>query len=264
MVFALGSRAAEADHRLEAYESLDSTNSIALSRARSGEHGPLWVVARLQTAGRGRRGREWTSGEGDLAASLLLTMDIAPAKAATLGFIAGLALDDALRSCAPGLEVALKWPNDVVSGDCKLAGILLEAESRPAGLAVVIGIGVNLASAPQGLPFPATSLAARGFIVHPERMFAALSDAWVGFERLWDGGRGMPRIRDLWLAKAAGRGQPICVTMGDRAVAGVFEALDESGRLILRGADGSEIAIAAGEVHFGAASARRDPAKDHD
>ena len=261
MAFTLGSHAAQAGYELAAYDSLDSTNSTALARARSGERGPLWIVTRSQTAGRGRRGREWTGADGNLAASLLVTLDIAPAKAATLGFVAGLALNDALRSCAPGLDVQLKWPNDVISGDGKLAGILLEAESTPGGLAVVIGIGVNLASAPQDLPFPATSLAARGFIVHPERMFSALSDAWIGFERLWDGGRGMPRIRDLWLAKAAGRGNTISVTMGDRVVSGVFETLDENGRLILRADDNSQIAIAAGEVHFGPASTLHDPAK---
>lgn len=263
MTFALGSRAAEAGHRLAAYESLDSTNSTALSHARSGERGPLWVVARSQTAGRGRRGREWTSGEGDLAASLLLTMNIAPATAATLGFVAGLALDEALRCCAPGADVRLKWPNDVISDRGKLAGILLDAENGPEGLAIVIGIGVNLASAPQGLSFPATSLAARGFIVHPEPMFAALSEAWIGFERLWDEGRGMPQIRELWLAKAAGRGKAVSVTIGDRVVAGIFETLDDSGRLILRRPDRSEIAIAAGEVHFGSASTLHDPAKDY-
>jgi BirA family biotin operon repressor/biotin-[acetyl-CoA-carboxylase] ligase len=204
------------------------------------------------------------SADGDLAASLLVTMDIAPAKAATLGFVAGLALDDALRSCAPGIDVMLKWPNDILSGDAKLAGILLEAESRPEGLAIVIGIGVNLVFSPQGLSFPVTSLAARGFIVHPEYMFTALSDAWIGFERLWDGGRGMPRIRDFWLAKAAGRGKPVSVTFGGHIVHGVFETLDDNGQLILRDADNSEIAIAAGEVHFGSASTRPDIAKDAD
>jgi BirA family biotin operon repressor/biotin-[acetyl-CoA-carboxylase] ligase len=157
--------------------------------------------------------------------------------------------------------VRLKWPNDVIAGNAKLAGILLEAENGPSGLAVVIGIGVNLASAPQGLPYPATCLAARGFIVHPERMLAVLSDAWISFERLWNGGRGMPQIRDLWLGKAVGRGQPVSVTIGDRIVQGNFETLDESGRLILRGADNAEIAIAAGEVHLGQASTSRDPAK---
>ena len=262
MVFALGADAAQAGHRLVAYESIDSTNSTALELARSGEQGPLWVVTRSQTAGRGRRGREWTSADDNLAASLLMTLDIAPANAATLGFVAGLALDDALRSCAPGADVKLKWTNDVISSDGKLAGILLEAESTPHGLGIVIGIGVNLASAPQGLPFPATSLAARGFIVHPERMFAALSDAWIGFERLWGGGRGMPQIRDLWLARAAGRGLPVSVTMGDRVVQGIFETVDDSGRMILRADDNSEIAIAAGEVQFGPASTLHVSAKD--
>jgi BirA family biotin operon repressor/biotin-[acetyl-CoA-carboxylase] ligase len=263
MAFALGSRAAEAGHRLAAYESLDSTNSTALALARSGERGPLWIVACMQTAGRGRRGRDWTSGEGDLATSLLISTHVAPAVAATLGFVAGLALDEALRSCAPGAEVRLKWPNDVILGNAKLAGILLDAENGPNGLTLVVGIGVNLATAPRGLPFPATSLAASGFIVHPEQMFAALTEAWIGFEHLWDGGCGMPHIRDLWLAKAAGRGKPVSVTMGDRVVQGIFETLDENGRLILRRPDRSEIAIAAGEVHFGRAATLHEPAKDH-
>jgi BirA family biotin operon repressor/biotin-[acetyl-CoA-carboxylase] ligase len=257
MAFALGSRAAEAGHRLEAFDSLDSTNSLALTRARSGERGPLWIVTAVQTGGRGRRGREWSGGQGNFAGSLLMTMDAAPATAATLGFVAGLALDEAIRLCAPGAEIALKWPNDVLCGNAKLAGILLEAERAADSLAVVIGIGVNLASAPEGLPYPATSLAARGFIVHPERMLSALSDAWISFERLWNGGRGMPQIRELWLAKAAGRGAWVSVTIGDRVAEGIFETLDDSGRLILRAADQSEIAIAAGEVHFGEGSKSR-------
>src|SRR5689334_6014952 len=108
MAFALGARAREAGYKLAAHESVDSTNAAALATARSGETGPLWVVTRRQTAGRGRRGRAWSTGEGNLAASLLLTTNIAPAAAATLGFVAGLALDDALRSCAPGAPIALK------------------------------------------------------------------------------------------------------------------------------------------------------------
>jgi BirA family biotin operon repressor/biotin-[acetyl-CoA-carboxylase] ligase len=262
MTFALGLRAREAGYRLAVHESVESTNATALSLARSGERGPLWVVTRAQTAGRGRRGRSWSGGEGNLAASLLITTNVAPASAATLGFVAGLALDDALRSCAPGAAIALKWPNDVLLDDRKLAGILLEAESTPDGLALIIGIGANLASAPEGLPFPATSLAARGFIVHPKAMFAALTDAWTGFEHLWDGGRGMPRIRELWLQRAAGLGKTVSVSMGDRVVEGIFETLDDKGQMILRGIDGSEIAVAAGEVHFGAAATLRDPVKD--
>jgi BirA family biotin operon repressor/biotin-[acetyl-CoA-carboxylase] ligase len=256
MAFALGARAAEAGHRLEAFDKLDSTNSLALTRARAGERGPLWVVTGLQTGGRGRRGREWTGAQGNYAGSLLTTLDVAPAVAATLGFVAGLALDEAIRLCAPGADVALKWPNDVLLDGGKLAGILLEAERAAGGLAVVVGIGVNLASAPQGLPYPATCLAARGFIVHPERMLLALSDAWISFERLWNGGRGMPQIRELWLAKAAGRGAEVSVSVGDRVVEGIFETLDDSGRLILRRADGGDVAIAAGEVHFGDAATR--------
>ena len=96
-----------------------------------------------QTAGRGRRGRSWVSPPGNLHATLLLT-DPAPAAAAPqLGFVAGLALHDAAAAAAPGLRLALalKWPNDLLCSERKIAGILIEGEGDP--VAVAIGIGVN-------------------------------------------------------------------------------------------------------------------------
>ena len=102
MAFALGSRASQAGHTLEAFDRLDSTNSLGLERARAGERGPLWIVTSLQTGGRGRRGREWSGGQGNFAGSLLMTLDVAPAVAATLGFVAGLALDEAIAALRAG------------------------------------------------------------------------------------------------------------------------------------------------------------------
>ncbi|MGG6495957.1 UNVERIFIED_CONTAM: biotin--[acetyl-CoA-carboxylase] ligase, partial [Bacteroidetes bacterium 56_B9] len=84
--------------RLEAFESIGSTNAEALSRARAGERGPLWLVTDRQTAGRGRRDRAWESPVGNLAASVLEVMDVTPAVAATLGFAAGVALERALQA----------------------------------------------------------------------------------------------------------------------------------------------------------------------
>jgi BirA family transcriptional regulator, biotin operon repressor / biotin---[acetyl-CoA-carboxylase] ligase len=225
-----------------------------LARMRAGERGPLWIAARAQTAGRGRRDRDWATPDGNLAASFLTATDVPLSKAATLGFVAGLALDEALKLCAPGLPVALKWPNDVLVQNMKLAGILLESEPVDGRLAVVVGIGVNVVAAPQGLPLPATSLAALGKPVRTVDLFTALTDAWTAFERIWDAGRGLSAIRSQWLKRAAGIGAPVSVQMGNNVLRGIFETLDEEGRLVLRTPDNSKVTIAAGDVHFGTAA----------
>src|ERR1700727_3534493 len=135
MVFSLGPRAVSAGYRLAAFDSIGSTNAEALARARDGERGPIWFVTSEQTAGRGRRHRAWIAPRGNLASSVLEVIDVAPATAATLGFAAGLALEAALRAVAgpAGIEFSLKWPNDVLAGQAKLTGILLEAEAGPGG-----------------------------------------------------------------------------------------------------------------------------------
>ena len=254
MTFTLGPRATEAGYRLIVHDRLDSTNSEALRLARSGERGPLWIVAREQTAGRGRRGREWVSADGNLAASLLFAAEVAPAVAATLGFVASLAVREACCALAPGVDVALKWPNDVLANGGKVAGLLLESETQGSSLAMVVGIGVNLASAPEGMPFPAQSLRALGHVVTAERALADLSDAWVSLAALWNEGRGFQVIREAWLAQARGIGQSISVRTGDRVDSGTFETLDEQGRLILCAADGTMRTISAGDVYFGDAA----------
>jgi BirA family biotin operon repressor/biotin-[acetyl-CoA-carboxylase] ligase len=258
VTFALSERAAEAGFRLASYDEIGSTNAEALQRARDGDHGPLWIVARSQTAGRGRRGRDWQTADGNLAASLLTAVHEPLAIAATLGFVAGLAIADALQFCAPGLDVSLKWPNDVVSGGAKLAGILLESEPLNDAVAVIAGIGVNVVSEPQDLPYPAMSLASIGRHVRAEQLFAALSDAWIGYQRIWDGGAGMGRIRLLWLERAAGLGHEVRVQVGEKAVEGTFETLDSAGRLMVRSPDNALIPVAAGEVYFGSAATLRD------
>src|SRR5581483_1903810 len=191
MPFALSERAQKAGYRLQSFDEIGSTSTEALACARAGEAGPLWIAAHRQTAGRGRRGRDWQTLEGNLAASVLRVMDVSPATAATLSFVAGLAVYEALQACAPGLDISLKWPNDVLAGTAKLAGILLESEPVVSGLAIVAGIGVNAGSAPEGLPYPAISLMHLGRHARPEDLFLALTDAWVDYEQVWNQGRGM-------------------------------------------------------------------------
>ena len=273
--------AATAGFRLVAHETLASTNAEALAAAHRGERGPLWITARRQTAGRGRRGTQWISTAGNLFATLLLS-DPASARenAPELSFVAALAVHDAIVDRAAGLreKLALKWPNDVLCGGAKLAGILIEGENfatasftasvltarlLPTRLAVAIGVGVNCMHHPAQTTYPATDLAAEGADAGAENLFAALSAAMVRRLAQWRRGAGFPSIRADWLDRAAGIGGEMRVRFPGRELFGRCEALDERGRLLLRLADGSLQTITAGEVFPVAASERpaRSPHK---
>ena len=153
------------------------------------------------------------------------------------------------------MKFSLKWPNDVLAGRQKLAGILLEAEAvTDSRLAVVVGIGTNVIAAPEGTPTPATSLAALGVHIGAEELFTELSDAWVEFRGIWDNGRGFGVIRRLWLDRAAGLGEPVAIQAGGSAVEGTFDTIDDTGCLIVRTADGKRVPISAGDVYFGSAA----------
>ncbi len=264
MTFSLGPRAISAGYRLAAFESIGSTNAEAMSRARNGERGPIWFVTTEQTAGRGRRHRPWIAPRGNLASSILEVIDISPAAAATLGFAAGLALEAALKKISieaslrsagsDDMRFSLKWPNDVLAGSKKLAGILLEAEAVEAHLAVVVGIGTNVVAAPEGTPTPATSLAALGVHIGAEELFATLSDTWAEFRGIWDGGRGFAEIRRLWLERAAGLGRPVAIRTAGAPIEGIFDTIDETGCLIVRTSGGERVPVSAGDVYFGSAA----------
>lgn len=271
--FWLGAKASARGYRLHGFDTVGSTSTEASRAAEAGDVGDVWFAALRQTEGRGRRGRQWETPHGNLAASLLVVPDCDPAVAATLGFVAGVALSRALASLVPGANlkfgidgadgqggsrIALKWPNDVLADGAKLAGILLEAQKRPDGrLAIVIGIGVNVVSAPEGLPYPAASIAGLGWDISPQAILGALSDEWVDAVELWDNGRGIAAILDLWRGSAAGIGAPVAVSNGGEVVRGIFETIDDAGRLIVRANDNTRVAITAGDVHFGATASVR-------
>jgi BirA family transcriptional regulator, biotin operon repressor / biotin---[acetyl-CoA-carboxylase] ligase len=245
----LAPRAVAAGVGLTTYEAVSSTNAEALGYARRGERGPAWVTALTQSAGRGRRGRSWVSQPGNLYASLLL-IDPAPAEhAAQLSFVTALAVHDALSACAPALrsELALKWPNDVLCGGAKLAGILIEGEGgKP--LAVAVGIGINIRHHPGDTELPATDLAARGADLTAEQVFTELSGSMLDRLAQWDRGTGFPAIRADWLARAGGLGRDIRVRLQTTELVGRFTDLDASGRLLLTQADGTVTTVAAGDV----------------
>ena len=231
-----------------AFEALGSTNAEALARARAGERGPLWITAQSQSAGRGRRGSTWVSAPGNLYASLLLSEPSAPECAPQLSFVAALALHVAVAQCAPRLSpsLQLKWPNDLLLGSDKLAGILIEGENAPF-FAAVIGFGVNCVSHPADTAYPATDLLLAGAVVKPDALFAALATAMAQRLAQWQSGDGFSAIRADWLKRAAGLGETIRVRLPERELNGRFQGIDAAGRLLVE-QPGGLATVTAGEV----------------
>jgi BirA family transcriptional regulator, biotin operon repressor / biotin---[acetyl-CoA-carboxylase] ligase len=230
---------------------VDSTNAEARRLAEAGSPTPLWVVAREQTAGRGRRARPWVSPPGNFYASRAARLDDVPSMVALRSFVAALALREALSDLT-GLDAAfrLKWPNDVLLNGGKVAGILLEAS----GPLLVVGIGVNLIAAPPAgsvepgaLP-PVDVLSETGKRLTPEGLLASLAPAYDRHEaRLRE--EGFAPIRAAWLAVAARLGEPVRARTGSVTREGIFRDLDASGALVLDTRDGP-VAIPAAEVFF--------------
>src|SRR6185312_6560478 len=230
------------------YETLGSTNAEALALARAGECGPLWISARTQSAGRGRRGSHWVSPAGNLHATLLLSEPSQPAHAPQLSFVAALAVHDAVAATAPqlGPDLKVKWPNDLLVQNAKVAGILVEGESNPR-FAVVIGIGVNCALHPDNTDYPAVDLAGLGALVVPDALLQELAEAMQKRLAQWKGGLGFSATRADWLKRAAGLGEILRVRLPERELYGRFQGLDDAGRLLLEQA-GTVTPITAGEV----------------
>jgi BirA family biotin operon repressor/biotin-[acetyl-CoA-carboxylase] ligase len=233
-----------------ALDEVGSTNDEALRRARGGARGPFWITARTQTAGRGRRGRSWVSEPGNLYATLLLADPCEPARAAELSFVAALALHDALLAAVPaGLpSLLLKWPNDVLVGGRKCAGILVEGEQAFGGFVAALGIGVNCARHPTDAAFPATDLAAEGVALRPNDLFPPLADAIGRRLAQWRRGDGFAALRADWLDRTFRVGEQVRVRLPDRVVTGTFSGLDRDGRLMLQSTGGGPEIIAAGDV----------------
>ena len=225
---------------------LDEVDSTSAEAGRRAPAVPTWVMARRQTAGRGRRGRAWSMPEGNFAASLAWRPPGTPADWARRSFVASLALHDALTALGIA-DLSLKWPNDVLHRGGKLAGLLLEA---PVPGLVVLGVGVNLAAVPptDALETGALRPAALDGTIQPEVLLDALASAYAAREAeftTW----GFAPIRAAWLARAAGLGTRIAARTVTDTRHGTFEDVDADGRLLLRTAAGLD-RIAAADVFF--------------
>lgn len=213
---------------------------------------PTWILGIHQTAARGRRGTPWKHPKGNFAATYVMKPGGNPASAALRSFSAANALFETLAMYVDRTRLSLKWPNDVLLNDGKVAGILLESVGTPGAVDwMSIGFGVNIRTVPEitGASFPPVSLASEnGRVPDLEDMLSVLASNMATEERLFDE-MGFAPIRESWLRQAARLGEVITARTNHEEITGVFDTVDEAGQLVLRTPKG-ERRIAAAEVYF--------------
>lgn len=229
---------------LETVDEIGSTSEALKARA-AGPGPETALLARRQSGGHGRLGRPWQSIDGNLHLSVLLR----PQSLRWPGhwsILAAVALADTVRPLLPeDGALRLKWPNDLMLGGGKLAGILLEA-GVASGPWLVVGFGVNLAGAPVGLGRPVACLASVAPAPAPEAFAARLLHVLQGWRDRY-AVEGFAPVRAAWLAAAHAPGEPVVVGMGGQRVRGTFRGLGHDGTLLLDGPEG-ELAITAGDL----------------
>ena len=215
--------------------------------AEAGETGPLWIVAAEQTGGRGRLGRAWISKPGNLYATYLFPLGAPLAKAGHISFIAALAVHDVATSFAANANITLKWPNDCLLDGSKFSGVLSEIITPKSPL-IALGVGLNIAHAPPGLAYPTTCLGSHSKTINVKAAYEVLAARLGYWLSVWNEGKNFTAIRSAWEFYAANIGQVLSVDTGQMIRQGTFKGLSDEGAMILSQADGTEIAIHAGDV----------------
>lgn len=230
-----------------------STNADLADAARAGAPEGTVLVTEYQSAGRGRLGRTWSAPpRSGLMFSVLLRPRVPPARLGWLPLLVGVAGATAVRRIAE-VDVRLKWPNDLLAGERKLAGVLAERVESGGDGAVVVGMGLNVSLRREELPVPtATSLALEGAAcTDRDPLLRAVLREIERHYRDWtaaDGDADAAGLRSAYLAASATVGREVRVELpGDRVLTGTATGVDESGCLLVRTGDG-ERAVSAGEV----------------
>ena len=234
------------------YGELKSTNEQAKLLVEAGIKDKIVIRADMQTNGKGRNGRHWQSPRGNLACSIISCPNVQPSRLSELSFVAAVALRRCIAKAVPNGSVKIKWPNDLLVSDSKISGILLEIARGVDSpkTSVIVGVGVNVASAPMNLERPVTFLRAYNNNITCDELFSELIENFIEIEKQWIC-LGLGPILTEWLDYAVGLGQKITVRKGDSELEGVFESLDKHGALMLRGADGKIDKISAGDIFLG-------------
>jgi BirA family transcriptional regulator, biotin operon repressor / biotin---[acetyl-CoA-carboxylase] ligase len=244
------------------YATIDSTNTEARRLHQADELGPLWILADEQTAGRGRLERRWASEKGNLYCTLLYPFDDASplsvmgrgppmtghggVRVPQVGFAVALAVADVADRYAD--NVKLKWPNDVLINGAKVSGILCEVLSQDT---LAVGCGINVAHAPKGLPYPVTHLAN----ANRDDVFVQYRTRLSHWLNVWNSG--FMEIREAWLSRAIGIGEPVSMTIGDQTHTGTLEGIDDMGALIIRQSDNTHLTLHAGDLVIPSLQAQR-------
>jgi BirA family biotin operon repressor/biotin-[acetyl-CoA-carboxylase] ligase len=233
------------------FDTIGSTNDEALRQARAGADEGLCVVAKQQTAGRGRHGRNWVSNDGaGLYFSVVLRPDLDVQFLPLITLMSGVAVHDTLKEFGIGPDI--KWVNDVLVGDKKISGILAEATETPKGLAVVVGIGINLTSAnfPAELADSATSITAEtGRTVAFSDLEHSLANFLGYFYGVLESPDGPAVIVDEWRKRSSYfSGKSVRVVLENEAFTGVTDGLEPNGALRVRTPGGDLRVVNAGDV----------------
>lgn len=240
--------------RIESFDEIDSTNSEATRRAVAGERGPLWISADVQTRGKGRMGRSWSTPSGNLAATLLFVPDCPPQALPQLSLLAGVAAFDGIASGAADevpSSLRLKWPNDLLIGTAKLGGILVECANIAGTTVAFVGIGINVAHAPPTPGRSVTSLLASGATTTPGQLLERIDRCMSACLGLWDRGAGFAEVRQAWTERAGPLGEAMSVNTDAGRLDGTYAGLDDDGALLMRDAEGHSRRITFGDVSVG-------------
>lgn len=251
---------------IKVYDTLGSTQTEALKALRQGHAGPCWIQAIEQTQGMGRRGKKWESLKGNLMASWYGVLAIDIAVAPQLAFVSAMAVRDLMAAYVTQPEaLKIKWPNDILYQGAKVCGILVQTESFVAkanpfsketleGLGVVVGIGINLKSAPKLMDYPTTALMdiasqPQGLDLDPVLWIKPLSEHFELRLQAWLE-EGFEPLAKAWCACAYGLGQKVRIQDQDRSFEGVIEGLSSSGALLIKNEADATIELTSGEIVF--------------
>jgi len=252
--------------RFISLDAVDSTNLEAKRLAEQGDFGPLWIRADAQSAGRGRRGRDWTSKTGNLFCSGLYPHDGNAHQSAQMSFVAALALADTLEHYVPKELIRLKWPNDVLLAGKKTAGILLESGHTQLQIThhqkwIVVGVGVNLTHHPEGTEFPATHVMTHildedlqgpePIMTGPQAVLAILANRFDHWRHTLLT-KGFEPIGQAWTMRAHNVPGPVNVRLPNESFTGEALGLDANGALRVKLSNGTIRDVHAGDVFFGA------------
>lgn len=239
------------DWRMLRFDAVASTMDIVDEHAKAGAAEGLVVLADEQLAGRGRSGRTWSAAPGSsLLCSILMRPAVEPTRLGPLPLLIGVAVAEAIERCAPG-KCGLKWPNDVLHSERKIAGILMQTRIKANGVDYVnVGIGINVRSTESDLPPGATSIRLAGGTADRESVLAHLLDR---IDAIYDNfltNRKQPYLSN-WERRAVLLGERVSIVRDGELEVGVFQGVADDGRLLLLLDSGDQIAVAHGEIERG-------------